>query len=163
MMQSVQKHPGDFDSAIKLYKAATKFGHSANLYGNLANLYFKNEDYGKSILHFNRALILNPSDSTLLANLNFALESKNIPKTERKFVKNYLSSELLSLWIIVSLSIFWSGLLLVIYLVNFRTNKKSLVLYNSSVVTDFVPQFICDNFMLFSICKARKKSDCLQA
>lgn len=118
---------GDFDSAIKLYKAATKFGHSANLYGNLANLYFKNEDYGKSILHFNRALILNPSDSTLLANLNFALESKNIPKTERKFVKNYLSSELLSLWIIVSLSIFWSGLLLVAYLVNFRTNKKSLI------------------------------------
>jgi len=118
---------GDFDSAIKFYRDATKFGHSANLHGNLANLYFENGEYGKSILHFNRAIILNPSDSTLLANLNFAMESKNIPKTEKQFVKNYLSSELLSLWIIVSLSIFWSGLLLLIYLVNFRTNKKSLL------------------------------------
>jgi tetratricopeptide (TPR) repeat protein len=54
---------GDLDQAINLYLKASALSHSANLHGNLANLYFKKEQFGHSILHFRKALLMNHRDA----------------------------------------------------------------------------------------------------
>lgn len=118
---------GDIDNAINLYLEASKIDHSANLHGNLANLYFKKEQFGRSILHFNRALILNPSDSTLKTNLGFASDLAGIPLDKSDFSTAYFSSELYSYWLILFSLVFWIGLLTLAYISFFRVNKKSLI------------------------------------
>ena len=117
---------GDLDLAIRLYLEASKLSHSTNLHGNLANLYFKKEQFGHAILHFRKALLLQPKNSELSANLEFAYEMAKIPRSSNNFVNTYLSPDFMSFWIIISTVIFWGGLLFFLYFLFFKTNKKPL-------------------------------------
>ncbi len=115
---------GDLDQAINLYLKASALSHSANLHGNLANLYFKKEQFGHSILHFRKALLMNPRDPELHANLNFAYEMANLPPPLQNFRNTYFSVNFLSFWIIICTIIFWVGLLITFYFLFFKTSKK---------------------------------------
>ena len=115
---------GDLDQAIQLYLKASSHSHSANLNGNLANLYFKKEQYGHSILHFRKALLLKPGDTELSENLNFAYEMAKIAPPVQSFANTYFTANFLSFWIIICSVIFWIGLLMSIYLFFFKTSKK---------------------------------------
>ncbi len=117
---------GDLDLAIQHYIQASKTAHSSNLHGNLANLFFKKEQYGKSILHFKKALLLNPKNSELSANLNFAYEMANVTSKEKKLKYSYFSKNFLTFWTTVTILTFWLGLLFFIYAIFFRANKKSI-------------------------------------
>ena len=48
---------GDYENAINNYEKALSHATSANLHGNLANLYYLTNDYGRSILHYQQALL----------------------------------------------------------------------------------------------------------
>ncbi|MBT3666983.1 MAG: tetratricopeptide repeat protein [Opitutae bacterium] len=120
---------GDLDQAINLYLEASTLSHSANLHGNLANLYFKKEQYGHSILHFRKALLLNPRDTELSANLNFAYEMAKMPPPMQSFASNYFSANFLSFWIIICAIIFWTGLLILFYIFFFKTSKKTFLYF----------------------------------
>ena len=64
---------GDFLSAVKLYSAIENRGfYSARLYYNLGNAYFKSGELGKSILYYNRALVISPSMEDAKHNLEIA-------------------------------------------------------------------------------------------
>lgn len=120
---------GDLDLAISLYLEASEISHSTNLHGNLANIYFKKEQFGHAILHFRKALLLQPKNSDLSANLQFAYEMAKIPRSSNNFVNTYLSADFTSFWVIISTAIFWIGLLLFLYFLFFKTNKKALFYY----------------------------------
>ena len=63
----------DFKTAIKLYENCVNQG-VANpiLFFNLGNAYFKNENLGKAILWYERALRLEPNNEDIIHNLAFA-------------------------------------------------------------------------------------------
>ena len=64
---------GDFDSAIKIYENLSSEGYEGtSLYFNLANSYYRIGKIGYSILNYERALKLSPSDDDVKHNLAFA-------------------------------------------------------------------------------------------
>lgn len=64
---------GDYVAAISAYEAVAAAGYeSAGLEFNLANAYFKSGDLGRSILHWERSLVLSPGDADTRANLELA-------------------------------------------------------------------------------------------
>ena len=69
---------GDFARSIELFEAviaqelAENNRESAQLHYNLGNAYFRNNELGKAILNFERALLLDPGNSDIRHNLHFA-------------------------------------------------------------------------------------------
>lgn len=69
-----------YDVAVKAYeKLLSKNGESPEIYYNLGNSYYKLDNISKAILNYERALILNPGDSDIKANLDF-VRSKTVDK-----------------------------------------------------------------------------------
>lgn len=63
---------GEYDQAIAQYKELAEQGESTALYFNLGNAYFKTNQVAKSILYYERALQLSPSDPDIHYNLKLA-------------------------------------------------------------------------------------------
>lgn len=60
----------DFDEAIKLYQAVLQGGAvSEALHYNLGNCYFRTNQYGRAVLHYERALLFDPDDADTRHNL----------------------------------------------------------------------------------------------
>lgn len=79
----------NYSTAIQLYENILKGGESAEVYYNLGNSYYKNNQIAKSILNYERALLLEPYNSDVRNNLEIArgktLDKAN-PTTEFFFV-----------------------------------------------------------------------------
>ncbi|WP_455584342.1 tetratricopeptide repeat protein [Bacteroides sp.] len=71
----------DYASAIQIYEALLGKGEAAELYYNLGNSYYKADDIAKAILNYERALLLQPGNGDIRANLEIA-RSKTIDKVE---------------------------------------------------------------------------------
>ena len=69
----------DYASAIQIYESLLKKGEAAEIYYNLGNSYYKADDIAKAILNYERALLLQPGNADIRANLEIAL-SKTIDK-----------------------------------------------------------------------------------
>lgn len=103
---------GNFDQAIEEYQKIVDLGiKNSKVFYNLGNAYFRNNQLGKAILNYRRALSLDPRDEDSIANLRFA-KLFTLDKIEEQRV-NPLSNLLrffLNLWsvdelvILVSLS-----------------------------------------------------------
>lgn len=82
--QQANKHFTDLEytPAILLYEELLSTGeHSEALYYNLGNAYFKNNNLGRAILNYNRALLLNPGNEDTQYNLSLAT-ARTIDKIE---------------------------------------------------------------------------------
>lgn len=100
----------DFPTAISLYETILSSGRqSGKLYYNLANAYFKEQEIGRAILNYNRALRLNPGNEDIRYNLQVAekMTKDHIDAVPEFFVKTWLSNlrNLLSstTWAVLSL------------------------------------------------------------
>ena len=63
----------DFQSAINDYEELVRSGQDApNLFYNLGNAYFRQKDFGRAILNYERALVLNRHFAEARANLRIA-------------------------------------------------------------------------------------------
>jgi len=103
---------GDLDSAIESYENSAKIAHSANLHGNLANLYFKKEMWGQSILHYRKALVLDPNNRNLAENLSFARETARVQSSSLDITSGYFRPSSVNIWTIAASVFFWGGLLI---------------------------------------------------
>jgi tetratricopeptide (TPR) repeat protein len=63
---------GNFLQAIEGYEEVTKSVVNADVYYNLGNSYFKEKKIGKAIVNYRRAKFLEPRDSDIRYNLEFA-------------------------------------------------------------------------------------------
>jgi len=67
---------GDFQLSIKLYESVKeKDLESSELFYNLGNAYFNNKQIGKSILNYEKAILLAPNDKNIKNNLSIVRES----------------------------------------------------------------------------------------
>ena len=70
---------GDYLTAIQVYESLLQQGESAEIYYNLGNSYYKTDNIAHAILNYERALILQPDNADIRANLDIA-RSKTIDK-----------------------------------------------------------------------------------
>lgn len=106
----------DYTAAIQIYESLLKEGVSADIYYNLGNSYYKAGEIGKAILNYERALLINPSNSDIKANLQIA-QSKAIDKVEKipelfyvTWYRNIASSTAADTWGIWGIILFWTAL-----------------------------------------------------
>ncbi|MDO4164298.1 MAG: tetratricopeptide repeat protein [Bacteroides sp.] len=69
----------DYASAVQIYEALLKKGEAAEVYYNLGNSYYKLDDIARAILNYERALLLQPGNADIRANLEIA-RSKTVDK-----------------------------------------------------------------------------------
>ena len=119
---------GDLDSAIESYENSAKIAHSANLHGNLANLYFKKEMWGQSILHYRKALVLDPDNRDLSENLSFARETAQLQSSSLDISSGYFRPSSVNIWSIAASVFFWGGLLIVSTLFFFQFDRTFKVI-----------------------------------
>mgnify|MGYP006134340253 CR=1 FL=1 len=68
----------NYDQAIQLYESILdKNLQSSELYFNLGNCFFQKKEWGKTILNYERALLIAPNDTAVLQNLALA-KSKTV-------------------------------------------------------------------------------------
>lgn len=110
---------GDFARAEELYERIVEDDkHSLKLYFNLANACFKQNELGKAILYYKRALRLNPGDEDVRHNLAIAesLTKDRIEAVPEFFLKTWLRSVRNTLscrsWTILSLAMLAAVLIL---------------------------------------------------
>jgi tetratricopeptide (TPR) repeat protein len=116
---------GELRNAVQFYQEAATHSHSANLHGNLANLYFKLEQYGRSILHYRKALLLRPDDRELKTNLAFAIEISGIPTGESSQPDSYYPPNHFWGWSLALSLVFWAGMTLGILILPRAVSKSS--------------------------------------
>lgn len=69
----------DYAAAIQIYEGLLLQGEAPEIYYNLGNSYYKVDDIAKAILNYERALLLDPGNDDIRANLEVA-RSKTIDK-----------------------------------------------------------------------------------
>lgn len=80
----------DYRHAIELYsRSLAEEGVSTDLYYNLANAYYRNDNPGKAVLNYRRALRIDPTNSDARANLNFVVSRiEDRPEDDSSFLGN---------------------------------------------------------------------------
>lgn len=117
----------DYASAIQIYETLLKQGEAAELYYNLGNSYYKADDIAKAILNYERALLMQPGNADIRANLEIARAKtidKVIPVPEIFFVswtKSLINSLDIDAWARVGVVCF---LLLLVSLYLFFFSKQ---------------------------------------
>lgn len=69
----------DFRTAIQVYETLLQQGEAAEIYYNLGNCYYKVNEIARAILNYERALLLQPGNADIRANLEIA-RTKTIDK-----------------------------------------------------------------------------------
>ena len=109
--------------AITLYEKASQEAVSTKMLGNLANLYYKSENYGRSILNYRKALVLDENNRDILSSLAYVRKVAELPPLKAPDT-GYLTGETNNSWKIILATFFWIGLLIITYLFFIRNLKK---------------------------------------
>ena len=122
---------GNYSEALQEYLLLEKSGYvSWPLYYNIANGYFKVQNYGRSILYYERALKLNPSGKDIRVNLSYAKQF-TVDKIDQipEFILttwirdlNYMLSS--DYWAIISIVFF---MIVALLLLNFRYGPNARI------------------------------------
>jgi len=112
----------EFSEAVNLYENILSSGYEASeVYYNLGNSYFKQNQIAKSILNYERALELSPSDKDILNNLKYAnmFVKDEFNKVPDFFLDKFYSSILhlfsSNIWVIISIIAFATLLSLIVW------------------------------------------------
>lgn len=107
---------GQYKKAIEQYEGILAEGdQSAELHYNLGNAYYKSKEVGRAILNFERALVLNPSDSDTAYNIGLIKEQ--LPDQLdvvgdfflKKWWQNVHSSLTATTWAVLTILGLWLG------------------------------------------------------
>jgi tetratricopeptide (TPR) repeat protein len=106
---------GDFKGAIKDYRAVVQSGEwSANLFYNLGNAYFRDGDFGRAILNYERALQLDRNHPEADANLRIAREQAHSLELTPSPLEKYLNFASAKSFSILAAFLFWGTMILLI-------------------------------------------------
>ena len=130
----------DFASAIQVYEALLTKGEAADLYYNLGNSYYKSGDIAKAILNYERALLLQPGNGDIRANLEVA-RAKTVDKVEPipeiffvSWTKSLINSMSVDAWAVWGVVCF----ILLIASLYFFIFSKQVVLKKASFICGIV-------------------------
>lgn len=104
----------NYAQAIEAYQAILSEKQSPNLHYNLANAYFQLGDYGPAILHYRKALILEPRNPEFEANLQFAIDAAQVNHPEKSWLDNYADLMQVNTWAWLAAIMLWLAVALVV-------------------------------------------------
>jgi tetratricopeptide (TPR) repeat protein len=100
---------GEYSEAAVLYEEIAQHHQCFELEYNLGNVYYKLDDIGKALLHYERALLIKPLDADLRANLLLA-ELRAIDRIEElpgvgldKLAAVIFAGNMYQIWLVLSL------------------------------------------------------------
>jgi len=130
----------DYASAIQIYEVLLNRGEAADIYYNLGNSYYKAGDIAKAILNYERALLLQPGNGDIRANLEIA-RSKTVDKVEPvpeiffvSWTKSLINSMSVDSWAVCGVVCF---ILLIVSLYLFIFSKQ-IVLKKAGFISGIV-------------------------
>src|SRR5213080_2194997 len=101
---------GHFKEAIAGYETLVRSGPlSANLFYDLGNAYFRNGDFGRAILNYERALALEPHHPETQANLRIARDEARAMELGPSWAERYLRFATLNQYTIAAAVLFWAA------------------------------------------------------
>jgi tetratricopeptide (TPR) repeat protein len=119
---------GDFKAAIRGYEELVRARvDTPNLFYNLGNAYFRQKDFGRAILNYERALALDPRHSEAQANLRIARDEARalelIPTRWERWLAFVNSNE----YAVTAAIAFWFGAFALVILI-FNRRRAALML-----------------------------------
>ena len=139
---------GAYQLAIADYEALLKQGASAELYYNLGNAYYRTENITKAVLNYERALLLDPSNSDARFNLDFVRSKMQLPDDAGdSWFSNWvdqtvsrLSSNAWAMIAIITFLLFLAGVAAYLFMDNVLIRKIGFFpLQNAVSKTSFFP------------------------
>lgn len=125
---------GRYADAIEIYETLIGGNNtSLSLYYNLGNAYFRNNEPGKAILNYERALKVNPNDDDTKENLKFVQSTiiDKVPVDEIPFYKSwgraFASIFTMDMWAIIGIVSFLF-VLVALFIHFFKTNLRRTTL-----------------------------------
>ena len=116
---------GHFKEAIDGYEGLVRSGQwSANLFYDLGNAYFRTGDFGRAILNYERALVLEGHHPEATANLQIARDEARALEMEQSWPERYLRFASTNQYSIMAAIAFWVGAFCVIRLVFLRRRSN---------------------------------------
>lgn len=121
---------GDYPGAVAIYDSILEDDMSAAALYNLGNAYYQLGEYGKAILAYARALVLDADNPDTLANLALAQEAAQMEGPERVWSENYAQSLNVNAWTWMAVIGFWGTLALILLppLYGWRSPWRALLL-----------------------------------
>lgn len=121
---------GNYELAIEKYESIANSGRqSAELYFNLGNSYYKLHKVAPAIYNFEKALLLNPNDSEIKTNLDFARKMaiddiKVIPKVGfNKVLSDFTSKYYYDTWAWIAVGF---AFLFLLFFIGYYFSQKTL-------------------------------------
>lgn len=106
---------GDFKAAVADYEAMVNAHEwSANLFYNLGNAYFRNHDFGRAILNYERALQIDPHHPEAEANLRLVRDQTRGLEFTPTGVEEILMRGGMPMFVVAAAISFWLAVLLLI-------------------------------------------------
>ena len=103
---------GDFKAASADYEELVRAGNdSPNLFYNLGNAYFRQKDFGRAILNYERALALDPRHAEAQANLRVARDEARALELSPRHWERWLGLATANQYAIGAAIAFWIGAL----------------------------------------------------
>jgi len=99
---------GEYDAAIAAYIRALEHGQSAALHYNLGNAFLQTQRLGPVILHYQKALAIDPSNADVQANLSIALQRSGLPVPEMPWLERYAAWLPVGAWGWLAALSFWA-------------------------------------------------------
>lgn len=106
----------DFPAAVEAYAAALALRQSPNLHYNLANAHARLEAWGPAILHYHKALALDPQMVDARANLLLTRNRAGLEAPESSFLRRWAEQLPLTVWSLALIFAFWMLLALWLFL-----------------------------------------------
>lgn len=137
----------DYLTAIRMYEEILKDkGFSAGLYMNLGNAYYKIDEIAKAILNYERAYLLDPSDS----NIKFNLELARTKTVDRVVPINQL---FIIVWVNKLISVLntnqWSVMIIIFFIVSLLSLEVYFFTKRSTIKK--ISFYFLSVFFVFSI------------
>lgn len=97
----------DYPRATELYQKSLSEEQTAATQFNLGNAYYKQGKTGYAILHYERALILDPTNPEAQANLNWLRKELHLETEELGLFKRYAHLLNINTWAWIAVACFW--------------------------------------------------------
>ena len=97
----------DYPKAIEQYQASLRARQTAAANFNLGNAYYETGLVGPAVLHYERALALEPNNPDAQANLNFVREQEDLRSGKMSLLERYARLLTVNTWTWLAVATFW--------------------------------------------------------
>ena len=97
----------NYDDAISKYAECLETAESFSLHFNLGNSYYRAGDIGRTVLHYEKALALNPTNPDARANLGFVRSEAEVESPTYGLVTRFALLFSLQVWSWLTAGAFW--------------------------------------------------------